>query len=216
MSASLATGLGLLLGIDRVKEAPRRAGQGANPSGPDKTSQLGAVIKGARKGRYSLEDLAARAGVSAGLISEIERGMGNPSFVTLTKLAYALDLSIGSFFQTAINPDDMLVRRNARRQLVMPHNSLVYDLLTPSLQGKLGMVRTRISPGFDNREQPFMHPGEESVHLLSGRVEIQISDRLFTMDQGDTITYDSGLPHAWRNPTGEVAEVIAAMTPPSF
>ncbi len=87
-----------------VKEAPARE------SGEVKTvtrrprdtraavAGLADVIRGARQGRYSLDELAGKSGVSAGLISQIERGLGNPSVVTLTKLAYALDLSIGSVF----------------------------------------------------------------------------------------------------------------------
>ncbi len=177
---------------------------------------LGAVIRQARRGRFSVEELAQRAGVSSGLISKIERGLGNPSFATLTHLAYALDLSIGSFFDAPVSAGRMVVRRNERRRLVMPHASLVYELLTPSLQGKLGMVRTRIAPSFDNHEQPFQHVGEESVHVLSGRLEVFVGHEHFYLEEGDTVTYDSGLPHWWRNAQNVAAEVIGAMTPPSF
>ena len=128
---------------------------------------IGEVIRAARAGRFSIEELAAASGVSAGLISQTERGLGNPSVVTLTKLAYALGLSMSSFFATP-GSDGVVVRADARNRLVMPLSELVYELLTPTVHGRLGMVRTTVAPSFCNRDEPFQHPGEECVHLLRG------------------------------------------------
>lgn len=177
---------------------------------------LGRVIRTTRRGRFSLDELAEKSGVSAGLISQIERGLGNPSVMTLTKLAYALDLSIGSFFNQS-RPDGAVVRRDARRKLLMPHADLIYELLTPTLQGRLGMVRTTVAPRFCNEEQPFHHDGEECVHLLHGTLELFVGDSHYLLQEGDAATYNSTLPHWWRNPSStERAELIAAMCPPSF
>src|SRR6185437_8258476 len=59
----------------------------------DEVERLGRLIRSARGERYSLEALAARSGVSAGLLSQIERGIGNPSFQTL-RVAHALDIPV--------------------------------------------------------------------------------------------------------------------------
>lgn len=182
-------------------------------------AHLGSVIRERRAGRYSVKELSRLSGVSAGLISQIERGVGNPSITTLTRLAYALDLSISSFFESGpvtLERGLSLVTASSRKRLIMPGHSLEYQLLTPNLQGVLGMVRTMVMPQFDNRTEPFRHEGEECVHLLRGRLGIVVNGEECVMEEGDTVTYDCGLPHAWWNSTEEPAEVLAAMSPPSF
>src|ERR1700760_2093438 len=62
----------------------------------DEIQRLGRLIRLARGERYSLDALAARSGVSAGLLSQIERGIGNPSFQTLLPVAPALDIPVAA------------------------------------------------------------------------------------------------------------------------
>ena len=61
-------------------------------------ASLGELIREARSDRFTIDELSRRAGVSSGRISEIERGLANPSFETLWKLATALETPVGSFF----------------------------------------------------------------------------------------------------------------------
>lgn len=191
----------------------------AAPDDAARMAALGATIREARQERYSVKALSRIAGVSAGLISQIERGVGNPSMTTLTRLAYALDLSIGSFFEPDPPNDEgdlHVVTPDSRKRLILPGPSLEYQLLTPNLQGTIGMVKTLIRPSFDNRPEPFRHEGEEIVHLVAGTLGVRIAGAEYTMRVGDTITYDCGQPHAWFNLHDDPAEVIAAMSPPSF
>lgn len=180
---------------------------------------IGQIIRDSRRDRFSVKELSRISGVSAGLISQIERGVGNPSITTLTRIAYALGLSIGSFFgQDAPTHGEpyQLVTATNRRKLIMPGHSLEYELLCPNLQGALGMVRTVVHAGFDNRSRPFEHKGEEIVHMLSGRLSIRIGDDELVLRPGDSISYDCSIPHSYFNDSGEPAEVIAAMSPPTF
>jgi transcriptional regulator with XRE-family HTH domain len=179
--------------------------------------RLGQVLRQTRAtAQLSVEALAAAAGVSAGSISQLERGRGNPSFLTLRRLAAALDVPLGHFLQ---GPDSgqMVVRADRRKRLQLPTEpGLVYELLTPGLGGSLEVLRSQIPPGFDNRDQPFKHAGEECVHLLSGAMLIGIGGRRYELDEGDSITYDSSVPHYWVNAADAVAVIIGAVTPPSF
>lgn len=176
---------------------------------------IGSVIRRARGGRFTVEQLAQRSGVSAGLISQVERGLGNPSLVNLTKLAHALEVPMGAFFH-GHTTSRMLVRRDRRRRLVVPDSGLTHELLVPDLDRKLAMVRTIVPPGFDNQEQPFVHPGDECVHVLAGRLEMVVDDERYDLDPGDSLTFDSGLPHWMCNPGEEAAEFIAVSSPPSM
>jgi len=193
---------------------------GAQPApdlGSEEVVLLGRVLHETRLAAHlSVEALAAAAGVSAGSISQLERGRGNPSFLTLRRLAATLQVPLGHFLQGP-ETGPMVVRADRRKHLRLPTEpGLVYELLTPDLGGELEVLRSQIPPGFDNRERPFRHAGQECVHLLSGTLQVGIGSRRFELAEGDSITYDSSVPHYWMNVSGAVAEIIGAVTPPSF
>ncbi len=180
-------------------------------------SQLGGTLQKARKDQgLTVGELSQRAQVSAGLISQLERGRGNPSFLTLSRLAEALRVPLGHFLQGSSSPSGMVVRADQRKKLVLPDDHLVYELLTPNLSGNLEVLRTQVPAGWTNKERPFMHDGEECVHLLSGRLQVTVGDDFFELDEGDSITYDSSVPHWWENAGAESAVIIGSVTPPSF
>src|SRR5438445_9848694 len=112
-------------------------GDGALPAGGELRASLGELLRTARQGTFTIGELARRSGVSSGRISQIERGLANPSFQTLWKLATALEIPLGSFFQGPAAEPRMVVRRGERKRLVVPHDELVYELLTPDLRGAL-------------------------------------------------------------------------------
>lgn len=183
----------------------------------EEVRSLGLVLRAARIAEHlSVETLAAAAGVSAGSISQLERGRGNPSFLTLRRLAAALHVPLGHFLQGP-ETGPMVVRADERKRLHLPReHGLIYELLTPDLGGKLEVLRSQIPAGFDNRERPFQHAGEECVHLLGGALRVGIAGRRYELVEGDSITYDSSVPHWWVNASGASAEIIGAVTPPSF
>ena len=182
-------------------------------------ADLGQRLREARTGRFTVKELATAAGVSAGLISEVERGQGNPSFRTLYRISQALGLRVGDLLipNGGRSQPATVVRRNQRKLLQLGENGLSWQLLTPNLQGKLEVLKTAIPPGFTNEEAPFEHEGEECVYLLSGDgLQVTVDGELFTLEEGDAITYDSGKSHWWSNPTDTNAVVIGVVTPPSF
>ena len=195
----------------------RAAARSPNPDGA-LVAGLGRAVKSARleKG-LTVEQLARRAGVSTGLISQLERGRGNPSFLILQRLAEALELPFGHFMQGPVSQGGMVVRADQRKRLVVPHpTEIVHELLTPDLRGSLEVLRTTVPPGWTNEAQPFHHPGEECVHVLSGSLEITVAGADFQLAAGDSITYDSSALHWYTNRTDEPALIFGAVTPPSF
>lgn len=177
---------------------------------------LGLTLRVARRERgLTVEALAASAGVSSGLISQLERGRGNPAFLTLRRLAEALALPIAHFVQGPPS-SGMLVRADQRKRLHLPDAELVHELLTPSLQGKLEVLITRIPPGWTNVLNPFMHEGEECIHLLEGALEVTVGKTRFALGVGDSLTYEAHVPHWYANDSGATARLLGAVTPPSF
>jgi transcriptional regulator with XRE-family HTH domain len=201
--------------------AGRTADQEKSPRGTDSTGMdlgvLGRTVQEARKQQgLTVAQLSQRASVSAGLISQLERGMGNPSFLTMSRLADALEVPLGHFLQGQATPRRRLVRANERKKLVLPGDAMVYELLTPDLDGRLEVLRTLVPAGWTNRDQPFSHPGEECVHLLRGRLHVTIGQDSYELEEGDSVTYDCSVPHWWANRTDEDAVIIGAVTPPTF
>lgn len=180
--------------------------------------RLGEMIRRERAGRFTVQQLAAAAGIAAGSLSQIERGKGNPSFKTLQKIAKALGLRIGDLVEasTSSPTGPMVVRRHERARLQLGFDGLVYELITPNLRGSLEMLQTTIPPGFKNRESPFVHEGEECVLVVEGDLLVGVGDQVHTLAPGDAITYDPSTPHWWANETDHEATVVGAVTPPSF
>ncbi|MSQ37266.1 MAG: cupin domain-containing protein [Chloroflexi bacterium] len=202
--------------------ARRPAPAGAKRSAPDGAGtrkwmdSFAEMLRAARAGRFTIEELAARSGVSSGRISQLERALGNPSFITLSRLAAALDAPVGSFFAGPAAESRMVVRKNERKRIVVPHDKLAYELLTPDLQRSLEVYMFHLPPRFDSTGQPITHRGEECIHVLSGDLEVHIEDQSFQLAEGDSITYDSGRPHFVKNLTERTVTALAAVTPPSF
>lgn len=169
----------------------------------------------------TIEELCTRADISAGALSQLERGKGNPGFTTLAKLAYALDVPIGTFFEGPPQPDPV-VRKGARKKLLHNAWSLgsssapIYELLTPDLQRKLEVIWVELPVGQSNQERPFIHDTEECGVLLSGRLEVFLGKDSYILEPGDSISFNGMIPHWYRNAGEEPAVSIWIVTPPSF
>ncbi|MDX1449476.1 MAG: XRE family transcriptional regulator [Acidimicrobiia bacterium] len=181
-------------------------------------ARIGEVIRDRRKGRFTVKELASTSGVSIGVLSEIERGIGNPSYRTLHKIAQALDIRIGELVEGASEPRprSAVVRSAERMRLQIGSEGLVYELLTPDLRGRLEMLQTRVPAGWNNLADPFGHDGEECVLILDGTLHVTLAGETHELADGDAITYDASQPHSWENRTQQEALIVGAVTPPSF
>lgn len=196
----------------RVTVSAGRDGGTAN-----QLARVGGIVREARQGKFTLDALAEASGVSAGLVSQIERGLGNPSLSTLHKLADALGFPVSRFFDTPVAARRMVVRKHERMTLALPgrgHVGLTYELLTPDFQGAVALFLTHIPPHWDNEEQRFVGQGEEVLHVLDGKLEVHVAKETFVLNAGDTITYDDSLEHWFKNPTNKVVRIINVTVPP--
>jgi transcriptional regulator with XRE-family HTH domain len=188
-------------------------------SGRAASAGVGTAIRTARQGRYSLEQLSAKSGVSAGLLSQIERGLGNPSVTTLIKIANGLGVPVGSLFHFDGVPqaNDMIVRSDERRKMDFPKDKILHELLTPDLQGHFAVMRSVLPAGYGgNAAKPQSHPGEEFLLVVSGRLALTIETVVHFLDPGDSITFDSARPHIWGHAAGGVVELLCVVNPPPW
>ncbi|MFK5647754.1 helix-turn-helix domain-containing protein [Ornithinimicrobium sp. LYQ121] len=199
-------------GVAADEETSPRSDQGAKV-------QLGQIVREFRANAgLSLNALAAESGVSAGLLSQIERGNGNPSYNTLIKLAHALGVRVGDFFG-GHDPEPKLaelVKADSRRRLLLSEREMVYELITPSMNGRLGMIRAQVASGWSNESVPFMHEGEECVLVVDGSLVVVVGSERYELAEGDSLTYDASVPHWYANEGDRPAVFVGAMTPPSY
>ena len=145
------------------------ASSGARPS-----VALGQAVRRARLGRYTLAQLSTRSGVSAGLLSLIERGRGNPSINTLAAIADALDVSLPDLVAEAIESSGGA-----------GESSLVATLAqAPPSAAIVGDSGRSTRPGADDqadagwRTSMVLHGGQEArVRVLDGSLELSLHDR---------------------------------------
>ena len=201
------------------RRGPSSAGPAANPERPALTvAAVGNEIKRLRKLRgRTLEQLATGAGVSAGLLSQVERGQGNPSFNTLVQVAHALGIPVARLM-VGEQISSPVVRRSERRRLNLGANDdlVLMELLTARLDSALEAIRIVAEPGYSTEDTPFAHDGEEFGIVLEGTHAVNVGGAHYVLQAGDSISYSSTIPHWYENP-GEVTSVsLWVVTPPTF
>ena len=192
-----------------------RLGRADRP--PLTVETVGREIKRLRKLReWTLEQLASASGVSAGLLSQVERGQGNPSFNTLVQVSHALGIPVARLV-AGEQMSSPVVRHEERRRLNLGDKELVLaEMLTPRLDSALEAIRIVTEPGYSTKDTPFVHEGEEFGIVLEGTHAVNVGGAHYVLRAGDSISYSSTIPHWYENP-GEVTSVsLWVVTPPSF
>jgi transcriptional regulator with XRE-family HTH domain len=174
------------------------ADQTVHPLG-DQSQQIGLRLRSLRSERkLTIADLAAKAGVSSGIISQIERGASNPSINTLQKIRSALGVNLWQFLDDAQSPsaeDLPFVRRRSNRpRIVAGKMHLTKELLSPSSSENLRFMILTLPEGAESEEM-LSGPGDKGGYVLSGQVELTVDDRVAQRVEGDSFQFKSTLPH---------------------
>lgn len=179
--------------------------------------QLGGRVRSLREQRgLSLRDMATRAGVSESFVSQVERGAANPSVASLRRMADALQVPMAALFQGP-TPAGRVVRAGERPSLIHPKRKWRDFLLTPREARRLQVILSIIEPGEGSGGEPYSHDSdEECVLVLKGRLELTVGEDTFQLQQGDSLVFESRVPHSNVNPGPDPAEVLWILTPPSY
>jgi transcriptional regulator with XRE-family HTH domain len=165
--------------------------------------------------KISLRQLAAQVGMSAALISQVERGVTSPSLETLRKLAQALDEPLFNLLDEPEERRVAVVRRERRLRLLPPDGAVAYERISPGF-GRLEVLEGVLQPGDASSPAPWGHPSEECAVVLEGELDIEVDGETHSLSAGDSIYFDSRLPHLYRNESQHRTVYIVAITPPSY
>lgn len=177
---------------------------------------LGDKIRSLRlKQKTNIEQLSAKTGLSKGLISQIERDITGPSVASLWKISKALNVTMNYFFDE-YDDFNQVVRKNERKKIIMDKANRTFELLCPDLKNQIEMMQIEIAPGDSSKEELISHEGEECGVVIKGTLRILSGEKVYDLEEGDSIYLDSTIPHRYVN-MGDVTSVsIWAMVPPSF
>jgi transcriptional regulator with XRE-family HTH domain len=201
----------------------------AHEDGLEDRLTLGARLSGLRhEHRFSIRQLAERAGISASLISDVERGKVEPSISTLKRLSDALGTTLTYFFSEPHAQNGRVVRASERTPLTtiasLPGNlrrvlgtgGIVYELASPADTEVIEAIYGRYEVGASMGDEPVTHEGEEWGMVLRGRLKVWVGDEIHFLDPGDSIWFPSTIPHRMENVADEPTEYIWIDTPKTF
>jgi transcriptional regulator with XRE-family HTH domain len=177
-----------------------------------------------REHRYSIRKLADAAGVSASLISDVERGKVEPSISTLKRLAAALGTTLAFFFSEPTTVSGRIVRAGERSELggrsaaarsAIETKGVRFEIASPPDSETIEAVYGRYEVGASLGDA-ISHEGEEWGMVLTGRLKVWVGEEIYFLDPGDAIGFPSTLPHRMENVADEPTEYIWIDTPKSF
>lgn len=179
-------------------------------------STVGLRIKAVRTDReLSLRALSTASGVSVGMLSQVERGLTDPSMQTLRSVAKALDVPLFDLFQEPEGQDIAVVRRHRRVSLSAPHAEITYSRISPG-SGRLEVLEGTLLPGGVSAETPWRHASEECVVVTAGVLTVEVGGEVHHLEVGDSCYFDSRLGHRYVNDGAEPAVFLVSITPPSY
>jgi transcriptional regulator with XRE-family HTH domain len=188
--------------VARLPKNPIRAAASRKPAAaPDVGRRLGAVARRVRESQgLTLSDVAARAGISAGMLSRLETGHVTPSLETLVALADALGVKPALLLQDVGGEEEGAQRVRAGQGLEVVRRGTrrghTYHLLAAQRGPKKSFEpflvtltdKSEVFPGFQ-------HPGTEFLYVLTGSLTYRHGSHSYPLAPGDSLSFRGEVPH---------------------
>jgi transcriptional regulator with XRE-family HTH domain len=164
----------------------------------------------------SLRDLAARSGVSAQMLSQVERGETSPTLSVASRIATGLELSLSQLLRLDEGGTVTVVRQGERRSGGATERGHAYEILTPPLPGQraeLSLHTLGSGAATGGPSDPPMHePGSrETAVVTEGSLRLVCDGAVHELETGDAVTFDADLPHHFENPGRADARFLAVV-----
>jgi transcriptional regulator with XRE-family HTH domain len=173
---------------------------------------IGARVKALRESEgLSLRDLAERSGVSAPMLSQVERGETSPTLTVAARIAAGLELRLSQLLRLDETGAVTIVRASQRQRGGNKRGGHSFEVLTSSQPGQRAeLSRHTLAPGGATGapDDPPMHePGSRETALVErGSVVLVCDGQRYVLDKGDCVTFDADLPHHFENPSERDAD----------
>jgi len=174
---------------------------------------VGERIRVLRRARgLSLKDLSTRSGLSAGFLSQVERGLSSASVRALARIADALGAVISDIFpadESYERANRIVARVSDRKRIDFAATGVTKELVTPFPNTpRLDIYIITLEPGGSSGDEPYSHDGEEAGLVLEGGIELVVEGRKFILGEGDSFRFKSSRPHQFGNAGDRTARAI--------
>ena len=179
-------------------------------------SDVGARLRALRVEQgLSVNELAMRAGVSVGTVSQVERNKANPSVRILERLRQALSVPLSALLEADDAISDPVVGDFVRKAAERPvfdvgKHGMQKELLSPHGEHDLKMMIIMLPAGAGS-DEVLVGVGEKAGLVLEGTVVLNVGDRRAVLRAGDSFQFKSTVPHSVRNESGETARLLWVM-----
>jgi transcriptional regulator with XRE-family HTH domain len=165
----------------------------------------------------SLRDLAERSGVSAQMLSQVERGETSPTIAVAERIAAGLELTLSQLLRLDEGDGVNVVRSGERRDGGVAAYGHRFEVLTPALPGqRLELSEHFLAPGgaTGQRGDPPIHEAgsRETAIVTDGKLRLYCDGRPYDLGEGDCVTFDADLPHHFENPGDTDARFYAVVS----
>ncbi|MFI5757682.1 helix-turn-helix domain-containing protein [Streptomyces sp. NPDC051569] len=180
------------------------------------TQSLARNLKRWRSERgFTLDALAARAGVSRGMIIQIEQARTNPSVGTTVKIADALGVSIATLLDHEQGPQVRIVPESqAVRMWSTPAGSRTTLLVGGEARGPVELWSWTLEPGEGNASDPHPPGTVELLHVTAGELTLVVDGAPHPVPAGASAAFEANVPHAYRNDGPDPVELIMSVSIP--
>lgn len=182
--------------------------------------QFGEKIREVRKRKkLTLKDVASHLGVSESLISQIETNKVSPAVDTLLTLADFLEIDLDYLFKDFKQTKKVnIVRKTERKRIQM--NKVTYEQLSKTVQDDsehgIEAYHLCIEPGHFSGSNEYGHMGKELGVIVEGKGEFSIGNETYTLNKGDSISFESNIPHKLTNTGKDKLRAFWVITPPKM
>jgi len=161
----------------------------------------------------SIRALAERSGLAVNTLSLIENTKTSPSVSTLQQIALALNVSITAFFETGAPRNPIVHIKAAQRPRATFVHGTIEDLGAGLSRRAVEPFIVTLEPNAGSGPNPIVHTGYEFVYCLSGRIMYTVAERGFLLEPGDSLVFESHLPHRWQNVDPGPSQAILVLYP---
>ncbi len=196
----------------------RKKVRGVSTSGRNQSPTLeinvGRRLRALRDERdLSARVLAEKSGLAVNTLSLIENGKTSPSVSTLQQIALALEVPITEFFETDVPKTSVAhIRANQRPRAAFAHGTLE-DLGAGLTYRTVEPFVVILEPNMGSGPSAIVHTGYEFVYCLEGRIAYTIEERTYLLEPGDSLLFESHLPHRWQNVDTAASRAILVLYP---
>ena len=174
--------------------------------------------------QLSRDELAERCDCDASVIAGLEEGALAPSLAPLIKITRALGVRLGTLLDDDTHVGPVVTRKDeaeavARlKSLETSSDAGVLDFFSLA-EGKTSRhmepFMITVNPGEGGHHSLSSHEGEEFVYVLNGSIEIEYGKDLYVLSPGDSVYYDSIVPHQLRCHGDVAARILAVVYAPA-